>query len=468
MDIWQVILSPFVALLTLFYNIFGSYGLALIFFAIVIKLILFPFSLKGKKGMIQMNMLSGKMQQLQKAYGNNRERYNQEVQALYAKEKINPMSGCLWSFLPLIILFPLYAIIRQPLKYMMGLDASAMSTIADAVNWGTEALSNGWIKTAADGFANTGYNQLYLASLIRPENLDVVKAALGEAGSKLFAINFDFFGINLANIPQLKFWMIAGGFGLFLLPVISAVTGFIFSWLSMKTNAVNQQSASAAGNPSSKMMMFVSPLISLWIGFSMPAGLCVYWIANNLLSMVQEWVSGKILKKDYEKAAAAKAEQERIEKEEEKRRRREAAEERARRIEEEKKNRGKKKPVQKKPKAEEEDKIPAAVKEASRVGMRQYARGRAYDPNRYTVTPYYEPGQPIDKASASKELEKESDLREVVEAEADADEAIIEAIREEQDGQPEDEETTDENALEEAYAPEAEGEAASSDEDDKK
>ena len=82
MDIWQIILSPFVALLTLFYNIFGSYGLALIFFAIVIKLILFPFSLKGKKGMIQMNMLSGKMQQLQKAYGNNRERYNQEVQAL--------------------------------------------------------------------------------------------------------------------------------------------------------------------------------------------------------------------------------------------------------------------------------------------------------------------------------------------------------------------------------------------------
>ena len=148
MDIWQIILSPFVALLTLFYNIFGSYGLALIFFAIVIKLILFPFSLKGKKGMIQMNMLSGKMQQLQKAYGNNRERYNQEVQALYAKEKINPMSGCLWSFLPLIILFPLYAIIRQPLKYMMGLDASAMSTIADAVNWGAEALSNGWIKTA--------------------------------------------------------------------------------------------------------------------------------------------------------------------------------------------------------------------------------------------------------------------------------------------------------------------------------
>ena len=59
MDIWQIVLSPFVWLLTFFYNIFGSYGIALIFFAIVVKLILFPLSLKGKKGMIQMNMLSG-------------------------------------------------------------------------------------------------------------------------------------------------------------------------------------------------------------------------------------------------------------------------------------------------------------------------------------------------------------------------------------------------------------------------
>ncbi len=463
MDFAQIILSPFVWLLTFFYNLFDSYGLALILFAIVVKVILFPFSLKGKKGMIQMNMLSGKMQQLQKAYGNNRERYNQEVQALYAREKVNPMSGCLWSFLPLLILLPLYAIIRQPLKYMMGLDATAMFNIANTVDWNSIAVSMGWMKadavakaiestTAAggiiSGFVNNGYNQLYLASLITPENLAAVQKAVGGVlGSKIFAINFDFLGVvNLAAIPTLKFWTVEQGFGLFLLPVISAVTGFLFSWLSMKTNAVNQQSANAAANQSSKMMMFISPLISLWIGFSMPAGLCVYWITNNLLSMLQEVLSGRLLKKDYEKAAAAKAEQERQEKEEEKRRKKEAAEERARRIEESKQNKGKKKPAQKKkPKDEEEDKIPASVKEASRVGMRPYARGRAYDPNRYAVTPYEEGGQAVDGAAVSKAL----DLKKQEPAGEEREDRLEASAAPEKD-------VPEEDALEAPYAPDAE------------
>ena len=438
MDFAQIILSPFVWLLTVFYNLFGSYGLALIFFAIVVKLILFPFSLKGKRSMIQMNMLSDKMQKLQKQYGKDKERYNLEVQKLYEKEKVNPMSGCLWSFVPLLILLPLYAIIRQPLKYMMGVNSQdLLNAVANAVQWNSAALDMGWIKEAADSFANTGYNQLYLASLITPENLDSVQAAVGEAGSKIFSINFDFLGlIDLSQTPQLKFWTISGGFGLFLLPVISAASGFVFSLISMKTNSVNQKSALAANNATAKSMLIVSPLMSLWIGFAMPAALCVYWIANNLLSMLQEFLCGKLLKKDYEKAAAQQAERERQEKEEEKERRRLAAEERARRLEEEKQNKGRKKKAEKKP-AEEEEKIPGAVKEASRVGMRQYARGRAYDPYRYSAegpTAYPGAAPVFQKKEDTRALEKESDELEQVALEQAADEAIVEAIREEQAG----------------------------------
>ena len=438
MDFAQIILSPFVWLLTVFYNLFGSYGLALIFFAIVVKLILFPFSLKGKRSMIQMNMLSDKMQKLQKQYGKDKERYNLEVQKLYEKEKVNPMSGCLWSFVPLLILLPLYAIIRQPLKYMMGVNSQdLLNAVANAVQWNSAALDMGWIKEAADSFANTGYNQLYLASLITPENLASVQAAVGEAGSKIFSINFDFLGlIDLSQTPQLKFWTISGGFGVFLLPVISAASGFVFSLISMKTNSVNQKSAQAANNATAKSMLIVSPLMSLWIGFAMPAALCVYWIANNLLSMLQEFLCGKLLKKDYEKAAAQQAERERQEKEEEKERRRLAAEERARRLEEEKQNKGRKKKAEKKP-AEEEEKIPGAVKEASRVGMRQYARGRAYDPYRYSAegpTAYPGAAPVFQKKEDTRALEKESDELEQVALEQAADEAIVEAIREEQAG----------------------------------
>ena len=438
MDFAQIILSPFVWLLTVFYNLFGSYGLALIFFAIVVKLILFPFSLKGKRSMIQMNMLSDKMQKLQKQYGKDKERYNLELQKLYEKEKVNPMSGCLWSFVPLLILLPLYAIIRQPLKYMMGVNSQdLLNAVANAVQWNSAALDMGWIKEAADSFANTGYNQLYLASLITPENLASVQAAVGEAGSKIFSINFDFLGlIDLSQTPQLKFWTISGGFGLFLLPVISAASGFVFSLISMKTNSVNQKSAQAANNATAKSMLIVSPLMSLWIGFAMPAALCVYWIANNLLSMLQEFLCGKLLKKDYEKAAAQQAERERQEKEEEKERCRLAAEERARRLEEEKQNKGRKKKAEKKP-AEEEEKIPGAVKEASRVGMRQYARGRAYDPYRYSAegpTAYPGAAPVFQKKEDTRALEKESDELEQVALEQAADEAIVEAIREEQAG----------------------------------
>ena len=348
------------------------------------------------------------------------------------------MSGCLWSFVPLLILLPLYAIIRQPLKYMMGVNSQdLLNAVANAVQWNSAALDMGWIKEAADSFANTGYNQLYLASLITPENLASVQAAVGEAGSKIFSINFDFLGlIDLSQTPQLKFWTISGGFGLFLLPVISAASGFVFSLISMKTNSVNQKSAQAANNATAKSMLIVSPLMSLWIGFAMPAALCVYWIANNLLSMLQEFLCGKLLKKDYEKAAAQQAERERQEKEEEKERRRLAAEERARRLEEEKQNKGRKKKAEKKP-AEEEEKIPGAVKEASRVGMRQYARGRAYDPYRYSAegpTAYPGAAPVFQKKEDTRALEKESDELEQVALEQAADEAIVEAIREEQAG----------------------------------
>jgi YidC/Oxa1 family membrane protein insertase len=194
----QIILTPFSWLLTAFYNLFHSYGFALILFAIVVKLILFPFSLKGKKSMIQMNMLNGKVQQIQKQYANNKEKMNEEVQKLYAKENVNPMGGCLWSFIPLLILWPLYAIIRRPCYYMMGQSVEAIQAIADTL---------GFVPTS--GTVSTGYNELKLAGMVTLDNLESVKAAANSVtaglGDKIFHINFNFLGLNLAEVPQWKF-----------------------------------------------------------------------------------------------------------------------------------------------------------------------------------------------------------------------------------------------------------------------
>ena len=456
-----ILLAPFAWLLLFFYNLFDSYGLALILFAIVIKLILFPVSLKTKKSMIQTTMLSGKMQQLQKQYGKDRERYNLEVQKLYEREKVNPMGGCLWSLIPMVVLIALYGVIREPLTYFMQLSAEQIQLLADQLDWQTVAVANGWmsqsamdklVEQVASGkishiFENGAYNQMYLVSLINSSNIESLKAALNAqfagAGDGLFVLNFQFLGLDLSKIPTWNFW--AGGItlasvGLFILPLVSTFVSFLSMKVSMATNQMNnKQPQNKQMESTNKMMMWMMPLMSLWIGFTVPAGLSVYWVTQYLVNMVQEVVCAKMLKKDYEAARIAAEKREQEEKEEEKRRKEEARLERARRLEEEKKNRGKKKPAQKKAEPDQE----GVNKEDSREGIRAYARGRAYIPDRFGgVTPYVDPNELIraeqEAAAAGKDKKKKkSKADETVESQPPKTEDVQTPAALEQPVQPE-------------------------------
>ena len=427
-----IILQPFAWLLLFFYNLFNSYGLALILFGIVVKLVLFPVTLKSKKSMIQTSMLSGKMQQLQKQYGKDRERYNLELQKLYEREKVNPMGGCIWSLIPMFVLIALYGIIREPLTYFMQLSGEQIQVLAAQMDWQTLAVANGWVSQGAmdklvqgmaekvasgeltvfaNGlwkdvesgaitglFQNGGFNQLYLLAQVTGENLTSLQSAINAqfagAGDHLFVLNFMFLGIDLSLIPNLMFWKRGFGWdsiGLFLLPLISVGVSTLSMKVSQATNQMNSQQSNEQMDRTNKMLLWMMPLMSLWIGFTIPAGLTVYWIAQYFVQMVQEVICGKILKKDYEAAREASARAEAEAKEEEKRRKEEARLERQRRLEEEKKNRGKKKPPQKKDAEPDQEGV---NKEDSREGIRAYARGRSYIPGRYGgVTPYTDPNQ---------------------------------------------------------------------------
>lgn len=384
MDFWQIIMTPFSWLLKTFCQVFNSYAVALILFTLVVKIILFPFQLKGKKSMIKMNLMSGQLREIQKRCGNDKERYNQEVQKFYTENNINPMGGCGWSMLPLLILWPLYAIIRRPMKYMMRLTEPAVVKVAEALGWSATAFSKGAEFTAV------GYNELYLSSMLNASNLETAKSAVTAAGvsaAGVFVINFNFLGLDLSQVPNWKFW--DGGvswksFGLFLLPIISAVLSLLSSKVSTATNQMNKnQELDPSTKSTNRTMMIMMPLMSLWIGFTLPAGLCIYWISNSLLMMLQEVICGRILRKDYEAAQKEMEEQAKKAKEEEKERRRLAAEKKAAAIAASKN--GKVKKVQPQAKNKGVD------LSASREGLRTYARGRAYDPNRYPITPYNDP-----------------------------------------------------------------------------
>ncbi len=431
MDIWQILMTPFSWLLKNLCILFDNYGLALIVFTLLVKIILFPLSLKGKKSMIKTTMVSGQLKEIQKRCGNDRERYNQEVQKFYEENNISPMGGCGWSLIPLAILMPLYAIIRRPLKYLMGLTDAGTTAVANALG--------------VAGFqAGSGFGELTLAAQMNAGNLATAKEAVTAAGlsaGSMFVINFNFLGLDLAQIPTLKFWeggIAWGSLGLFLLPIISACLSFLSMIVTQRTNKMNANQDT--NNGSMRSMMIVSPLISLWIGFTMPAGLCVYWIANSLFMMVQEVICGKILKKDYEaaqremEAMAAKA------KEAEKERRRQAAQRKAEAIAAGKTN-----------KKHKEKKEKGVDVTASREGMRTYARGRAYDPNRYPITPYVDPN-PV-RHTVEEDVEPEQEVVEdkpVTPTIPPVSAAPVEPV------EAQEPDVEQEGDYEEAYAPESE------------
>ena len=155
-QIGYYICVPFAWLTRIFYSLTGSYGVALILFTLVVKLVILPFQMKSKKSMLRMNRMQGKIKDIQTRYANNKERQQQEMADLYAKEGVNPMSGCLWSFLPFPILIALYYIIRTPLRFFMNLSNEVITEITDL------AVSLGYTAPAA----NNAYEQIYLTDFI--------------------------------------------------------------------------------------------------------------------------------------------------------------------------------------------------------------------------------------------------------------------------------------------------------------
>lgn len=375
---------PFAWLVRLFYNLTNSYGVALILFTLVIKLIMLPFQMKSKKNMMRMSRVSGQMQELQKRYAKNQAKLQEEMQKLYEEEGVNPMSGCLWSLIPFPILIALYSIIRQPITHFMMLSKDVLQTVvqsaADAgVNLtnivmmdkatGAPALKDGLYQMAA-------YGQINLVKAVQEMGLSTPEG--------WFDMNYNFLGLDLTATP----WEYVKSFtftwaviGVILIPILAGLSQFVFSKLTMKT----QPQADAAGGASMKSMMYMMPLMSVYIAFIMPAALGVYWIAQSVFSLIQEAIlnktfSAKLSEEEEARFQARQADRQR--------RMEEARVQEQQRKQEEQK----KKTLREKQQAAQAAKAVKAAKaatsttEAGRVGDRPYARGRAYKADRYDET----------------------------------------------------------------------------------
>ena len=383
--IGYAICIPFAALVRLFYNLTGSYGMSLILFTLVIKLILLPFQMKSKKSMVRMSRMSGKMQEIQKKYANNQAKMNEELQRFYQEEGINPMGGCLWSLIPFPILLALYSIIRQPITHFMMLGEDVLySLIQTAYDAGINMTNI--VQMAEDGTMTLGsnglpqvltYGQINLANAIQTQLPDAVSNVDGWVN-----MNYSFLGMNLATNPWdavTNFTFNAATIGLILIPILAGGVQLLMSHIMMK-----QQPQQGAAASSTKITMYMMPLFSVYIAFLMPAALGVYWIAQSAFSLIQELVLNKFFKKRIEEEEAARYEARQAERQKRMEEGRRQQEEQRRQAQAEKKQTLKEKQkAARAAKAAKAARAETSTTEAGRVGNRPYARGRAYKADRY-------------------------------------------------------------------------------------
>lgn len=296
-SISDIIRVPFGYLLEWLYQFTSNYGLALILFSLVVKLVLLPLSIKSKKSMLKMSRLAPLTKAIEAKCGDDKQKYQQEVMALYKEEGVSTTGGCLWSFIPLLILFPLYYVIREPLTYMLHNSRSISEAIVAYIH-----------ASGVDLGKNSYYAQLAAAGHLG-EFIPELKELALFSGAKLREMNFSFLGIELSGIPTWRFWTCEGWgeIGLFLIPVFSAGFQAISMVISQKmnnqvaTNSDGEKDAAAAktANQTTATMLIMMPLMSLWIGYSMPAAISIYWIAQAVFGMVQEIILNNHFKKAY-------------------------------------------------------------------------------------------------------------------------------------------------------------------------
>jgi len=388
--IFNPIARPFGMLLMFLYEQVHNYGFALILVAAIVKVLLLPFQMKGKRGMMRQSRLQPKIAELQKKHAANKQKLNEEMAKLYKEEGINPASGCLWSFIQMPIMIALFYAIRQPLTLMMGV---ASDMIQQGGRILTELASVGVTETFEGFYAQVDIAQAVSAHWDHFKNLGI---------EGLRYIEFNFGILNLAETPDwryLLFWDVdwsnsaiwLPGIVLFCLPLISGGAQFISAGIMRKMNVAG--SPEAAGGAAGSIIKFM-PLMSVWFGFILPAALSLYWTVGTVLQIGQDiWLTKKYTKildeEDAEKEKLRKEREAELEAKrlETERKKAEGLAERNQNTSKRKKKKGDRQGKREKAAEWEKKNAPAddteEKYEPGRVGNRRFARGRAYDPDRF-------------------------------------------------------------------------------------
>lgn len=236
-----------------------SYGWALIIFIILTRVVLYPLGVKQQKSTARMAAFQPKLQQLQKQFSKDKNRYQEEMMKLYEQEGVSPTAGCLPMGVQMVFLFGIVDVIYKPLQHLLRIPSELLDAAGRQLGQVSSFSQLEIIRHVQQG--STAFT-----AILGPENVERIR-------------DFDmtFLGLDLGAIPQQVWGWVT------LIPILSFATQILYTLLSMRQQKQNGQTMQGA----MKWMMLVMPVMSLWFAISMPAGIGLYWTVSNVLMIVQ-------------------------------------------------------------------------------------------------------------------------------------------------------------------------------------
>ena len=295
-------------ILNFIYNVIGNYGLAIILFSILIKILMIPISIKQHKTMKKSTKIQAKMKEIQFKYKNNPEKLNEATMELYKNENMSPFSGCLSAIVQLILLFAVFYLVRSPLTYMKKIDTSVIDKYAKVMQENELSTNSAYpqieIIREIDTIKNLKNKELENNDSEQKEENDKIKVEeIKEEELDSLYINMNFLGLNLAQVPTKS-----SDWKAYIIPILYV----LISVISLKLTAIKPQKKQDIEekkegeddfDPMAQMnknMSIMFPIMYLAVALIAPLGLALYWLMNSLLMIIEKLTLNKLLKDEEE------------------------------------------------------------------------------------------------------------------------------------------------------------------------
>ena len=326
--------------LNFLYGFVGNYGWAIILFSVIVKIIMLPISINQQKTMKKSQKINDEMKQIQFKYKNDPEKLNQEVMALYKREKLSPFSGCFSAIVQIILLFAVFYLVRSPLTYMKKVDSEVINKMeavvqeqGNASNYKEIAVINYMNKLEGESTVSVseeeknGENQeSENGENSENENTQSQEQTNSEGNTETEEkdtfnindykdqayINMEFLGLDLSKVPTEDL----GDLKVLIIPALYVISSFISIKLSTSTTNKKKKDEKLIGDgketkveeeydameQANKSMSWFMPLMSISIACIAPLGLALYWLVNNILMIFERLFLNKFFKDEKEEA----------------------------------------------------------------------------------------------------------------------------------------------------------------------